>query len=177
MEINKKHGNCGKKRSKETLLKMSISHLGQKSTMGHLGHKHSEEARKKISLARVGRKLSEKTKAKMRLSAKKGSDRHDWKGGYENKLHQNKIRLYMHKNADGSHSLQQWQELKKNFNYMCLCCKQQEPFIKLTEDHIVPLSLGGSNDISNIQPLCRSCNSRKHTQIVNYKEALAIRFR
>lgn len=34
----------------------------------------------------------------------------------------------------------------------------------LTADHVVPISRGGRNDRSNLQVLCRSCNSRKGTR-------------
>jgi len=32
----------------------------------------------------------------------------------------------------------------------------------LTADHIVPKARGGSDDPSNVQVLCRRCNTRKH---------------
>lgn len=33
--------------------------------------------------------------------------------------------------------------------------------IMLTKDHIQPKSLGGSNDLSNLQPMCKICNELK----------------
>lgn len=39
----------------------------------------------------------------------------------------------------------------------------------LVPDHVVPLSRGGRNDISNIQPLCRSCNSTKGTRTIDFR--------
>lgn len=54
------------------------------------------------------------------------------------------------------------------YGYRCLCCGQQFSS-GLTVDHVVPLALGGSNWISNIQPLCHHCNSKKHTKIIDYR--------
>lgn len=68
----------------------------------------------------------------------------------------------------GSHTFGEWELLKKQYNLICPCCKKSEPKIKLTEDHIIPLSKGGSDLIENIQPLCKSCNCKKQTKIIKY---------
>lgn len=46
-------------------------------------------------------------------------------------------------------------------NYQCQSCGKPENSTQLSIDHIIPLALGGSNDISNLQTLCLSCNRRK----------------
>jgi 5-methylcytosine-specific restriction endonuclease McrA len=63
--------------------------------------------------------------------------------------------------AEGSHTEAEWRALVKTFGGYCLCCKNHFGLRKLTEDHVIPLTRGGSDFIANIQPLCYSCNSSK----------------
>ncbi|MBD3886622.1 HNH endonuclease [Phormidium tenue FACHB-886] len=53
------------------------------------------------------------------------------------------------------------QYLLERNNYHCQSCGKAAQDVELTVDHIISLATGGSNDISNLQILCRSCNSRK----------------
>lgn len=72
------------------------------------------------------------------------------------------------RNAAGRFTGKQWQALCEWFGNICLCCGAPPP---LTVDHVIPLISGGSNDISNVQPLCGSCNFRKHTKTHDYRDA------
>lgn len=47
---------------------------------------------------------------------------------------------------------------------MCLKCGAQD---RLEVDHIVPVSLGGSNYLNNLQILCRTCNASKLNKNAN----------
>lgn len=69
----------------------------------------------------------------------------------------------------GSYTSQEWEAVVQSFDRRCLKCGKQEPAIKLTVDHVVPLFRGGTNDISNLQPLCKPCNSSKGTKIIDYR--------
>jgi HNH endonuclease len=58
--------------------------------------------------------------------------------------------------------LQHWQLVVERYGSQCLCCGATD--VPLCFDHVVPLSMGGANDIANGQPLCRKCNTFKaHT--------------
>lgn len=67
------------------------------------------------------------------------------------------------KNAEGSFTLEEWEQLKMQFGYKCAYCGKTK---ELTVDHKIPLARGGTNYISNIQPLCMLCNQKKGTSIL-----------
>lgn len=61
----------------------------------------------------------------------------------------------------------EWQLLCEKFGQRCAACGEAR---LLTADHVIPISLGGNNSISNIQPLCFDCNIRKCLQIIDYRQ-------
>lgn len=64
--------------------------------------------------------------------------------------------------SGGAFTVKEWTDLCRKYHHRCAMCHKKR---KLTQDHIIPLSKGGSNFISNIQPLCHSCNSKKGAKL------------
>ena len=52
-----------------------------------------------------------------------------------------------------------WPHIRRAYGDACLRCGKAEE--RLSADHVVPLYHGGTNDVFNLQPLCRSCNKIK----------------
>lgn len=71
-------------------------------------------------------------------------------------------------NSGGKVTAAEWKEVKERYGNKCLRCGRDD--LRLTMDHVLPLSKGGSNTIDNIQPLCKPCNSSKRTKHIDYRE-------
>ncbi len=70
----------------------------------------------------------------------------------------------------GTHTRKEWLDLLDRFRNSCVYCGASGGYpSKLTKDHIVPISAGGSDAIDNIQPLCKRCNSEKHVRSVDWR--------
>jgi len=139
------------------------------------GKKWSKETKKK---------MSESHRTESYLKKMGGENSPSWKGGVTKKRNDfnyySKVRRIRKAKLGGNHTPEQWQGLKERYGFMCLCCKKSEPEIKLTVDHIIPISRWKAyiqfhpeikyqcGDIENIQPLCHSCNVRKHAKVISY---------
>ena len=81
----------------------------------------------------------------------------------------NANRRALQKKAEGFFTADDWESIKRRQGYQCLCCLKVEPVIRLTIDHVIPLKHGGPNWPSNLQGLCKPCNSRKSTKHTDYR--------
>ena len=174
--MNKPPSRLGTKHTEETKLRMSKAHKGKKySVMSEEGRQNLKKSYfnryilQGVQFPALGKnwklKNTRSEEYRQKLSkANTGEKNWNWKGGnWESNRRARK------RSAEGSFTNGEWELLKKQYGFTCPCCKKSEPEIKLTRDHIVPLSKGGSNYIENIQPLCKSCNSYKHTQTIKYE--------
>jgi 5-methylcytosine-specific restriction endonuclease McrA len=54
---------------------------------------------------------------------------------------------------------EQWNEILEVFDHRCAYCLRSD--VKLTMDHVIPVSKGGPHTAENVVPACKPCNSQK----------------
>jgi 5-methylcytosine-specific restriction endonuclease McrA len=86
--------------------------------------------------------------------------------------HKTKIKIKNHhrrervRNLEGTFTSQEWEVLCNRYDNRCLRCGERR---ELSVDHVIPIVKGGTGYINNIQPLCRSCNSKKGKRIIDFR--------
>ena len=102
-----------------------------------------------------------------------GEDNRDRKSEYDKRWFEanpEKVREYnhrrrIHKNNNESQPYE-FKVICAHYDNRCVKCGEKK---KLTVDHINPISKGGPDIASNIQPLCKSCNSKKSARNIDYR--------
>ena len=86
----------------------------------------------------------------------------EWKQENSEKccIYSHNRRSMIRKNG-GSFTEKEWFGKLEEHDYRCAICDAHNDDSPMTMDHIIPISRGGRNEISNIQPLCSSCNCKK----------------
>lgn len=64
--------------------------------------------------------------------------------------------------AASDFTFEDWIAILEVFGHQCAYCLCSDK--KLTMDHVLPLSKGGTHTADNIVPACKSCNSRKNNR-------------
>lgn len=115
-----------------------------RATAAHLLHKYGFNISKEVTiLIKKYKKIYHKEKAI--FNKLKQQRRHD-------------------KRNDFALTFEEWEFAVDYFNNRCAYCQNER---KLTYDHLIPFSKGGSFTRLNILPCCSSCNSSKHNKDFN----------
>ena len=98
----------------------------------------------------------------------KSSDRMKADQEWKSKSSQGGIRSARLKKAreKGTHTVLEWQYLVYEAKNICPRCGEFTD--RFDKDHVKPIYQDGSDSITNIQPLCSSCNSAKGSESTDY---------
>jgi 5-methylcytosine-specific restriction endonuclease McrA len=174
-ETQRNYVNAHRKHYQE--LKRAHRHSNQEKYTDAL-HRYRQTHRAEINAR--GREHRQKNLEHYRAIGRKSRDKHaDERNAYQRdygKINRDKLTLFTNQRrarklaASGSHTNAEWDALKAFYDFRCLCCGKQEPEIRLTRDHVIPLDKGGSDSIENVQPLCARCNSKKNNKHIDYRK-------
>lgn len=143
------------------------------------GRKHSEETKRKLRITRARQVMTKKQLDVLAAGRIKGfAILHNGKDSIPGYREWKKNEHNRRKRSNGGyHTFGEWETLRAQYDWTCPCCGKKEPEIKLSQDHIIPVSKGGSDNIENIQPLCLPCNIKKMTKIVRFNPAFSNKIR
>lgn len=114
------------------------------------------------------RKIKENNAAARRKPEQTRAHKRAWAARNPDKVRVKTLRrVALKKGAQGSYTAHDWRALLDCLGHECGACGAERG---LTQDHVIPLALGGSNTIENMQPLCGSCNSRKRDRHIDYRD-------
>ena len=66
--------------------------------------------------------------------------------------------------AEGVVTAEDWLRILEEHNHRCYYCHKRT--LKMTLDHVIPLSKGGRNSPENVVPACHRCNCKKRDKLV-----------
>lgn len=147
--------------NKEHLIRYAKRHREQHKEQEKARHRRYRKEHKKQEKAQ-SRKYYAAHKKQIACRAKKFRQTPNGKAasrrGYQN--------YYARKNnCEGSFSADEWKHILKNQNNRCNACGKKFSVKRpATMDHIVPVKHRGDHNSSNIQALCRQCNSSKNAK-------------
>lgn len=71
------------------------------------------------------------------------------------------------KGNGGAHTPAEWAGILDRYGHRCLACGRMD--VKLTKDHVIPVTQGGTDNVENLQPLCLPCNASKGDRTIDYR--------
>ncbi len=112
----------------------------------------------------------------LKLGCRGYYERNRWRERERNRRHvqdnpeANRVRSWRYnRQRDGGVTREAWLSLLAAYDGRCACCGSTD---RVELDHVVPLSCGGADHISNVQPLCKRCNSGKKNRAIDYRRAV-----
>lgn len=136
----------------------------------HIYHKeeHNERDREWYAENKDKRRISKQAWQKANKEKLNAIARERYKTHKEEYYDKTRKRRAIQKAVVGSHFTQkQFRDLCNFYGNKCLCCGRSG--VKLSADHVIPLGPPYSDEISNIQPLCLTCNQKKGTKTIDYR--------